>query len=281
MKTGVLAVIFPMDIAYIYQYFDSLCAQSYTDFDVIVINDGYVNLESILRKYASLKISVQNYTNTPAKIREFGINYMIMNNYEVLIFTDVDDYIADNRVERVLSKLNNCDIVVNDLTLFNDAGILHENYISNRLANNTHIDIEYIRQKNLFGLSNSAVKITNLHPFSIPETITVADWYIFSYLLTLGMVAIFTTETNSFYRRHGSNQVEIGNYSNEALLTNLQIKKTHYYYMKNVAIEYKELFDKTVDLVNRYSNSPGSIKLEKNNNYPLWWEETEVLYENC
>ena len=97
------------------------------------------------------------YSGTPSKNREYGINYCIENNYDVLIFGDSDDYFSDNRVELSLKMLKENDIVVNDISLFNDTGIYEEKYISNRLKDNSKISYEYIQNKNIFGLSNGGV----------------------------------------------------------------------------------------------------------------------------
>ena len=108
--------------------FSSLKNQTYKNFDIIVVNDGNKDFEEIITLY-DLKLNIielQN-SNTPAKNREYGINYCIDNKYDVLIFGDSDDYFKSNRVEKSLHFLKEADIVVNDLSLFDKNSVYEKN----------------------------------------------------------------------------------------------------------------------------------------------------------
>ena len=163
MKVAFLTTIFPMNKKYLYDFFNSLQEQTYQKFDVIVVNDDYKNFEQIKSAYSqNLNIIELQYSNTPAKNREYGINYCIDNNYDILIFGDSDDYFAKNRVEKSIEFLKESDIVVNDLSLFNENFIYEEKYLSHRIRNLQLIDFEFIKEKNIFGLSNTAIKLNDL-----------------------------------------------------------------------------------------------------------------------
>lgn len=153
-----MTTIFPMDKTYLDDFFASLQNQTYKEFDIIVLNDGYGNLKSIKEKYPFLKIIELKSSQTIAKNREYGINYCIEQGYNVIVFGDSDDYFSKSRIEESLKLLNDCDIVVNDLSLFNCQGFIEKYYISNRFLNGTHIKIDDIKCKNIFGLSNTAIK---------------------------------------------------------------------------------------------------------------------------
>ena len=84
---------------FLIDFFDSLTRQTCNNFDVVVVNDGYSNFDKLKSKYSMLNILELEYSNTPAKNREYGINYCINNKYDVLVFGDSDDYFSDNRVE--------------------------------------------------------------------------------------------------------------------------------------------------------------------------------------
>ena len=122
-KIAFLTTIFPIKIEYLYDFFDSIQSQSYKNFDVIVVNDNYNDFEGLKVKYNNLNIVELKYSNTPVKNREYGINFVINNNYDILIFGDSDDYFANNRIEKSIELLSKYDIVVNDLSLFNSEGI--------------------------------------------------------------------------------------------------------------------------------------------------------------
>ena len=73
MKTAFLTTIFTMNKQYLYDFFDSLKNQTYQNFDVIVVNDGYKDFEKIKTLYnEKLNIIELQHSNTPAKNREHG-----------------------------------------------------------------------------------------------------------------------------------------------------------------------------------------------------------------
>ncbi len=207
-KVSFLTTVFSNNSQYLNNFFESLKTQTFKDFDVVVVNDGYEKFEDIKKKYEqSLNIIEIKYLNTPAKNRERGVNFCIDSKYETIIFGDSDDYFANNRVEKSIELLKNNDIVVNDLNLFDDKGVYEEKYMSHRLNNYDVIDIEFIKDKNIFGMSNTALKLKDVSKVSFDPEIAAVDWYFFRNLLTKGLKAMFTNETVSYYRQHENNMV--------------------------------------------------------------------------
>ena len=208
MKIAFLTTVFPMEENFLYDFLDSLKNQTYQNFDLIVVNDGYKNFDSTKAVYNQmLNITELQYSDTPAKNREYGINYCIDNNYDVLIFGDSDDYFESNRVEKSLEFLKKSDIVVNDLNLFNGNGVYEEKYLSHRLKNLDVVDFEFLKDKNIFGMTNTAIKLENISKVTFDDKIVAVDWYFFKTLLGQGLKAIFTNETVSFYRQYENNTV--------------------------------------------------------------------------
>jgi hypothetical protein len=202
-----LTTIFPMEEQFLIDFFDSLSGQTYNNFDVIVVNDGYDNFYDIKMKYQNLSIIELPYLGTPAKNREYGINYCIECKYDILIFGDSDDYFSNNRVELSLNILNSNDIVVNDVSLFDDRGVYETMYISNRLSDNSKVNYSYIKNKNIFGLSNTALKINILSKVSFDKDLVAVDWYLYKGLLKNGCKAIFTNKAITYYRQYAFNTI--------------------------------------------------------------------------
>jgi len=202
-----LTTIFPMKGQFLIDFFDSLSKQTYDNFDVVVVNDGYDNFYDVKIKYQNLSIIELPYSGTPAKNREYGINYCIERKYNILIFGDSDDYFSNNRVELSLNILNSNDIVVNDVSLFDDRGVYETMYMSNRLSNNSKVNYSYIKNKNIFGLSNTALKINILSKVSFDKDLVAVDWYLYKGLLKNGCKAIFTNKAITYYRQHKDNTV--------------------------------------------------------------------------
>ncbi len=202
-----LTTIFPMKEQFLIDFFDSLSRQTYDNFDVVVVNDGYDNFYDVKIKYQNLSIIELPYSGTPAKNREYGINYCIECKYDILIFGDSDDYFSNNRVELSLNILNSNDIVVNDVSLFDDRGVYETMYISNRLSDNSKVNYSYIKNKNIFGLSNTALKINILSEVSFDKDLVAVDWYLYKGLLKNSCKAIFTNKAITYYRQHKDNTV--------------------------------------------------------------------------
>ena len=206
-KVVFLTTIFPMKEQFLIDFFDSLNRQTYDKFDVVVVNDGYYDFYDIKIKYQNLSIIELPHSDTTAKNREYGINYCIDNKYDVLIFGDSDDYFSDNRVEESLKYLETFDIVVNDLNLFDKNGMYEERYISNRLSHESEVKFDYIQDKNIFGLSNTAIKTNILNRVKFDKDLVAVDWYLYKKLLKDGCNSIFTNKATTYYRQYDFNTI--------------------------------------------------------------------------
>jgi len=206
-KIAFLTTVFLKNEKFLKSFFNSLSAQTYKNFDLVIVNDNFKNLDFYKDLYSNLNIIDINSSNTPAKNREVGINYCIDQNYEVLVFGDSDDYFKDNRIEKLLEFLIKADVVVNDLSLFDDNGVYEKNYLSNRLKNLDIIDLKFIKDKNIFGMSNTAIKLKNIKKVSFNYNIIAVDWFFFKRILKKGCKAIFTNETETFYRQYKNNTI--------------------------------------------------------------------------
>jgi len=202
-----LTTIFPMKEQFLIDFFDSLSRQMYDKFDVIVVNDGYDNFYDVKMKYQNLSIIELPYSDIPAKNREYGINYCIDNKYDILIFGDSDDYFSNNRITESVKLLSDHEIVVNDLTTFDKIGIVQHKYISNRVKNNSIINYSFIKDKNIFGMTNTAINLNILDKVKFDDSLVAVDWLMFKDLLKLGHKAIFTNEIISYYRQYSGNTI--------------------------------------------------------------------------
>jgi hypothetical protein len=214
MKIAFLTTIFPMEDEFLNDFFNSLENQTFKKFDVIVVNDNYENFKIIKDKYKNLNIIEFKFSNTPAKNREFGINWCKENGYNVLIFGDSDDCFSENRVEKSIQLLEKRNVIVNDLTLFDKKGIIIEKYFSHRIKNNSVIDYEFIKNKNICGLSNTAINLDIVNKkVEFPKDIIAVDWYLFKSLLK-NYNALFTNEIVTYYRQYENNTIGLKNDGN-------------------------------------------------------------------
>ena len=271
LSVAFLTTIFPIKKEILYDFFNSLEKQTYKEFDLIVVNDGFEGFGEFKKKYNSLNIIELKHSNTPAKNREYGINWCINNGYDILIFGDSDDYFESNRVEVSIKKLKHYDIVVNDLTLFNEKKIISEKYFSNRLSNNQIIDFNFIKEKNIFGFTNTALKVKALDKsVSFDENIIAVDWFLFTLLLLKGKTAIFTNETVTYYRQYDKNLIGLGNLDIDRIKKTIDVKLNHYSLLSKINPSFnnlKENLEKNIEKLDII------LTKQKNLTHPFWWEE--------
>ena len=274
-KVCFLTTVFPMPIEYLYDFFDSIVQQNYKLFELVIVNDDNLDLYKVMQEYTSIKTHVLSGGESPVNNRELLIEFALQKKYDIAIFGDSDDKFSSNRICNAVEKLNEADIVINELSTFNKKGVLQHNYLSNRINDNTYIKFEDIIELNVFGLSNTAINCHILDDLSLPfrTDLIALDWYIYSVLLLRQHTALFTNKCITYYRQHESNQVGIGKADFNSIKNAISVKIKHYdaismYYkkalqLKNNLIEIQHDENKIKELLNT---------LQSNKNFPLWWE---------
>jgi glycosyltransferase involved in cell wall biosynthesis len=277
--------VFPLVRDFLEDYLRSLAAQTTKDFDLVVFNDGFDGLDEFLGGFAPHVIVVP-CSGSPASVRKQAIEFMRQAGYERIIFTDADDTFAPNRVEVVAGLLHKHDIVLNDLTVVERNGAcVHERYLSRRLDDGARITLEYILDKNVFGLSNTGVRIPCIPgDLTLPENLVAVDWYLFSLLLAYGADAVFTSRTETFYRMHGNNTIGLGGDIATGLDRGIAVKQLHYRLLSWLGPEYADRAAIFADLANKMIDlSYRSAYLSKLKNIalndPLWWETFRTAEE--
>jgi len=283
-ETAFISAVYPGVEEYLGDFLTSLAAQDYKSFDVIIVNDGLEDCEEKLSLHYDLNIRTVSADGTPAQVRKEGIRYLCENDYKTVIFGDSDDYFAPNRIGKLLSCLGTNDVVLNELTLVDKKkNVIEKHYLSERLKDGQSVPFCYIRNKNCFGFSNTATRVSLLKDIPIPKDLIAVDWYIFSYLLTIGARAVFTSATETFYRQYSNNTIGIGALDERKILTGIRVKAVHYHALSK---EYSE-FAKLAEMFASLENILLSDK-EKLSNYcsrihglnlvnPLWWENIQIF----
>ncbi len=288
---AVLTTVYPEVMGYLEMFLATLEAQTENHFDLVIVNDGLDGLGKICERHGRLTYRVVNSCSTPASNREKGLRYCVNAGYEYVVFADSDDYFEPERVELLIAKIRglSMDCVVNDVNLVNDkSGEIIQSYFSNRLSNDQLIKFEDIKHSNIFGLSNTAVRANCLSGIEIDPELIAVDWYLFTLLLLRGCSAVFTNETNTFYRQHGANTVGFGQVTIESMKRSILIKSKHYRVLAGTFNELTGLSDYYAGLAARTSDEKYirqyySKCLGRLPEYPFWWEEAvsnECINEN-
>lgn len=282
-KIAFLSVVFPSIERFLDDFFKSLEAQTFKDFDLLIINDGLEDFDAYKKRFSGLHIIEIGFNDTPAKIRELGIKQALSRGYKAIVFGDADDYFAHNRVEVSKTLLERFGIVVNDIELVNVRGEqLIKGYLSKRIKNKHVVAPDDIRDSNFMGLSNTAVRAELLEGLEINRELIAVDWFIFSVLLKKGSKAVFTSETETFYRQYGGNTIGLDSIDNKKMKNAIKAKLLHFREMAKYYPEYKMPYKRMKVLEEKISNKfflkeyMETICLRKIEN-PFWWEEIKVL----
>lgn len=282
-KIAFLSVVFPSIERFLDDFFKSLAAQTFKDFDVFITNDGLKGFEVYKKRFSGLNIVEIEFTETPAKIREFGIKQALNKGYSAIVFGDADDYFAKNRIEVSKALLKDFDIVVNDIELVNERNVrIKKGYLSRRIKDKEVLGIQDISDRNFMGMSNTAVKSSLLESLVINEDVIAVDWFIFSVLLKKGCKAVFTSETETYYRQHGGNTIGLDSMDERKLKNAIKAKRLHFREMAKNHFEYKRPYEQMKALEKKISNKfflkeyMETICLQKIEN-PFWWEEIRYM----
>jgi len=282
--TCVFTVIYPAAEAFLPTFVKSLVDQDKNDFDLLVINDGVRNAQDFFNHLGD-QVKIVDFSSDKPAIRAFGFDLLKQSAYEHVIFADSDDFIAPNRVSNNIKLLSKYDLVCNELRVVNTEGaVLEEAYLSKRLRDGQLLTIEDIRNKNVLGLGNTAVRKQHLWKSEFPTDMLAVDWYFFSRMLVIGAKAVFTADTWSAYRQHAQNTVGFTRITEERITRAFEVQLKHY---QLLASEDSFYLERQGNLRNTYDLYRGDKEFRKKYlkriteilKFPLWWEEAKTIDE--
>lgn len=280
-------VIYPQNEKFTIDFLTSLNNQTYSKFDLIIVNDNTNNLSEKLQKYPNLNPIIFNLNGTPTKIRLNGLKKLLKLNHDYIIFGDCDDYFNNNRIKTIIQYLKKgIDLLGHDVTLINAKNTCIQNhFFYPRLKHTQHISIEDIMTHNFLGLTNTAISHTLLKKVILTDVNVIAlDWYLFSQALLHNCKAIFIKDTLTAYRQHENSLVGLNQINSSLIEKGLKSKYLHYNAMlklkkrkfKNLQYEYNHLyntFTSCTKFKKLYIKEAFNIKLKS----PFWWETITTL----
>lgn len=102
---------------------DSLCAQSYQNLEIIVVDDGskdnsFLQIQAVAQKDSRI-IAVSQENAGPSAARNHGMD---LATGDYIMFVDGDDYVSDTYVEHFMEAADDCDLVVSGLRYVSPEG---------------------------------------------------------------------------------------------------------------------------------------------------------------
>lgn len=272
-----LTVVYPTALPYLCDVYKSAKMQTRQDFDILVVNDG-CDCNSIKAALPELNVIIINAAGGFSANRIQGIEYARTHNYEYLLFCDADDTFSPVRYEHTIEEFahKEADIIVSNLNIVDEKlNILIKDYFSKEIPQSCWIDADFIQDKNIFGMSNTAIRLSALHhPISIPET-PIVDWYLYTILLIDGLKALYTEESFVDYRQYSDNMIGINKFDVTSVRKLTNLKLNHYKLLiANGHQEYQMFYSNTERLQNLSDKEIENI-IDKElaiHPQPLWWQ---------
>jgi hypothetical protein len=221
-------VIFPEIQPFFAEFSESLRKQKDHDFHILIVNDG-ANLSNF--DFTGLDYTILNSGGSIVENRLMLIHEADNRDYEWIVFADADDWFESNRIATIKKFSHEYDLIANEIVPFS-GNRFSEPKFEKILGHFSQIDLNFILDKNLFGLSNVACRTKFLKQISIPDDIIAVDWYLFTKAIQSGARACFTAESKTYYRQWYNNIIGIDKTSEKEIRIGIKAKYAHF---KNLA----------------------------------------------
>jgi glycosyltransferase involved in cell wall biosynthesis len=277
LKDILVTYTYPNAIPYIDDFIQSVNNQVYKNFKVVIFNDGVVDVETyfgaLQNDFTVINLSASNVGAVRAKSMEYLAAQSSINK---IVFQDIDDKLSDNRIQVALDALDSFQLVCNDLSTFDDFGTTPSIW-EKRLGNTFDFDLQFIADKNIVGLGNTAVHSSLIRQhFKHSDLVIAYDWFLFyQWMKQANCTGVFTAQCQTLYRQHQNNIAGAGNMvSNEKLLHVFNVKNRHYGEL--IRLGFHELHTEMTALQNKKEQVINTSFIQTTTS-PFWWEETELL----
>ncbi len=284
MNTAIFSVFYPDAEPYISDFLDSLSRQTDKDFILFLINDGCHDIGRFLGRI-NLPVKVLQKTGHPAALRKAGIQWVVSEGVERIVFADADDYFTDNHIEVSKKMMVEHDVVCNEILLTGQKIPQPVPMLGRLFQDGMEITAKDIMNGNCLGLSNSSIKVDKIPALmsQMPDDIIAFDWTFFTLCLLAGANAIFTNNTQTYYRQHGNNIASPCSFSEEQILRGVKVKRDHYNFLSkhydgyiHLSKEFEKLYSQLQSdalLKNHYCKA---IRMNATD-VSIWWEAIKIL----
>lgn len=240
--TAIFTVCYPSVEPYFSYFLHSLSKQTDKNFVLFLLNDGLLDVGRFL-KGINFPVNVLEQKGHPAALRKTGIQWVVSECAESIIFADTDDYFADNRIEISKKMMVDHDVVCNEILMTGQRFSRPVPMFGGKFKDKIKIDIKDIVNGNCMGLSNTSMRVNKISELmsDIPDDIIAFDWTFFTLCLLAGAQAIFTNNTHTYYRQYGDNIASPCSFSEDQILRGVQVKRDHYQVLSEFYEEYESL----------------------------------------
>ncbi|WP_321401331.1 hypothetical protein [Maridesulfovibrio sp.] len=227
-NTALYTTIYPGEELYLKPWFDSVAAQTDNDFDIVIGLDAFTPeqvFEHVGQEFEARFVSADAGA-TPVEVRTKPIE-LIINEYDQVVFTDSDDVLFPQRVERAKKQLQHCDLTACALEIINEDGSAAGQLFP--LKENATLE-ELLPFANVFGLSNTAYRCELLRRvLPVPCECVMMDWFMATKAWFLGAEIYRDSAPMMSYRQHGSNTARVlAPFTEKQIINGFRLLKLHY-----------------------------------------------------
>lgn len=275
-SVAVIGFLYPGVEPYFASYLESLKNQTFTNFDLHLFIDHVDQISNFnFDDETHIHAIEPFYTKSIADKRFFGLSYLKSKRYSKVVFTDCDDVYRFDRVGKIVKKLDDFQIVFNDITMIDGNGrLLYENVLNSRKED---LSIENLLRFNFLGFTNTGIRLECLRSIpSLFEDLHAVDWYFFSYLIfRCGFSLSYLDEPLSFYRKYGNNNGFVNALNPIYTQKSKRIRETHYKKMLSInGLDLDIYRSLLVQLKNNQQEPHESLNnhINREDYFYLWWE---------
>lgn len=286
MKTAFITFIYPNAQKFFQPFIESLNNQTDLDFELLLFNDGCTETHLQFFKNSNFQISIiQNLHPSLVENRMAAFKKLINMEFEYIIFGDIDDTFATNRVEILKEELKYHKVVINDLDL-NDTkyNVLKKGLVQEYLQDKCIIDAAMIRTMNLIGFSHLALRkslLENVITHTISSKVKIIDWIVATNLLQ-NTNAYFTSETYTNYVFHENNLALSQTKDIQDFMNCLNVKINHYKEFQHLNNWYYNEWIELNKIKEEVRRAPEAFKVKikqymrkRPKYYYPWWGQIE------
>ena len=207
-RLAVHGTVYRAALRFFGDWYESVCAQSDTDFDVWLSLDGVTEREvfEVIGEPPHVTWRMAPPNATPSAVRQDALAAMV-TAYDGIVAADVDDVMLPSRVAAARASLETADVTACALDVMDesgrDLGVVFVPPADLRLDT-------MLPRWNVFGFSNVVWRSDMLRRcLPIPATCLLFDWLLTSRAWSLGARLAFDRTPRMRYRQYGANTAAV------------------------------------------------------------------------
>ncbi|RZB29752.1 MAG: hypothetical protein SRB1_02032 [Desulfobacteraceae bacterium Eth-SRB1] len=299
MKVIYATVVYdcPFFDLFLKEYINTIEKQDHNNFTLLIVNDDLsgFRLSAELSKYSfecDVEIVQTEGGFSPSKLRELLIRKACEMDGEVLIFSDFDETVTENRVSSVVNQIGDYEFAFNDFYLvdFKNRLLSENSCYSTRDIPKVLSNVQNLFHRNFCGLGSSTINLTKLDysKFLVPDNVIAFDWFLFTWILLKGGKGIQIKNTFAYYRQYNNSLVGFDfRLDEKKLFQGLRVKKTHYEYFSQIHSSQQNQYRKYLNDIKsvekyvadpkRRSNYITAVNTFFDTQKFTWWENIKLL----